>query len=162
MEKAKQLENEKRLCHLRHAIPRWTQARAVAWLLCWWLASCSQTSPEQRLQRQFEHMQTAVEERRPDDFMAAVSADFAGNGGMDRAALHNLLRLQVLGNASVGVTRGPLDIELQGDRATVKCSVLLTGGNRFLPERAQTYVITSGWREEDGEWRVYYADWRTE
>ena len=89
-----------------------------------------------------------------------VSADFAGKNGMDRAALHNLLRLQMLGNASVGVTRGPLEIQWQGDHATVKCSVLLTGGGgRFLPERAQTYAITSGWREEDGEWRVYYAEW---
>lgn len=159
MEKAKRLQNEKPMCHLRHARLRLPQAWVVAWLLCWWLASCSQTSPEQRLQLQFERMQTAVEERRIDDFMAGVSTDFAGKGGMDRAALHNLLRLQMLGNASIGATRGPLDIQLQGDRATVKCSVLLTGGNRFLPERAQTYLITSGWREEDGEWRVYYADW---
>lgn len=163
MEKAKRLENGNRICHLRNAIHRRTQAWGVVWLLCWLLASCGQTSPEQRLQQQFERMQTAVEERRPDDFMADVSTDFAGKNGMDRAALHNLLRLQVLGNASLGVTRSPLDIQLQGDHATVKCSVLLTGGGgRFLPERAQTYAITSGWREEDGEWRVYYADWSAE
>jgi ketosteroid isomerase-like protein len=112
---------------------------------------------------QFDRMQAAVEEKRTDDFLEAVSPDFAGKNGMDRAALHNLLRLQVLGNASIGVTRGPLDIRLQGDHATVECSVLLTGGGgRFLPERAQTYTITSGWREEDGQWRVYYADWSAE
>lgn len=145
------------------AIHRRPLAWSAAWLLCWLLAACSQTSPEQRLKQQFEQMQTAVEERRTDDFLAGVSTDFAGKNGMDRAALHNLLRLQMLGNASLGVTRGPLDIQLQGDHATVKCSVLLTGGGgRFLPERAQTYAITSGWREEDGQWRVYYADWQTE
>jgi hypothetical protein len=160
MEKAKQLENANRICHLRDVFHRRSLACGVVWLLCWLLAACSQTSPEQRLQQQFEQMQMAVEERRADDFMAGVSADFAGKNGMDRAALHNLLRLQMLGNASVGVTRGPLEIQWQGDHATVKCSVLLTGGGgRFLPERAQTYAITSGWREEDGEWRVYYAEW---
>jgi hypothetical protein len=163
MEKAKRLKNVNRICHLMDAIHRRPLAWSAAWLLCWLLAACSQTSPEQRLKQQFEQMQTAVEERRTDDFLAGVSTDFAGKNGMDRAALHNLLRLQMLGNASLGVTRGPLDIQLQGDHATVKCSVLLTGGGgRFLPERAQTYAITSGWREEDGEWRVYYADWQTE
>lgn len=112
---------------------------------------------------QFERMQAAAQEKRTGDFMDGVSADFTGKSGMDRAALHNLLRAQMLGNASIGVTRGPLEIQLQGDRATVKCTVLLTGGGgRFLPERAQTYAITSGWREEDGEWRIYYADWTPE
>jgi hypothetical protein len=159
MEKAKQLENGNQTSHTRAATRR-LGAWAFIWLLCGLLASCSQTSPEQRLQRQFERMQAAVEEKRTDDFMAGVSTGFAGKNGMDRAALHNLLRLQMLGNASVGVTRGPLDIQLQGDHATVKCSVLLIGGGgRFLPERAQNYAIISGWREEEGEWRVYYADW---
>lgn len=162
MEKAKRLENRNGSCHTR-AAPGRLAVSVVVWLLCWLLVSCSQTSPEQRLQLQLEQMQAAAEEKRTDDFMEGVSSDFAGKNGMDRAALHNMLRLQMLGNGSVGVTRGPLDIQVQGDRATVRFTVLLTGGGgRFLPEQAQTYAITSGWREENDEWRVYYADWSAE
>jgi hypothetical protein len=163
MEKAKRLGNDPRISHTRTATPRRPHAWAFVWLLCWLSISCSQPAPEQRLRKQLESMQAAVEERRPNDFMAGVSSDFAGKNGMDRAALHNLLRLQMLGNASVGVTRGPLDIQWQGEHVTVKFSVLLTGGGgRFLPEQAQNYAITSGWREEEGQWRVYYADWTAE
>ena len=92
--------------------------------------------------------------------MEGVAADFAGNGGMDRVALHNLMRAQVLGNSTIGATIGPVEIEEKSGKATLRFTVLLTGGGgRFLPDNAQTYSITSGWRLEDGQWRVYYAQW---
>ncbi len=133
----------------------------MAWLcLALGLAACDSTPPEERLRQQFSAMQSAVEEKRAGDFMAGVSEEFAGTGGMDRGALHNLLRVSTLGQASVGVTTGPLDVQVQGNDATVKFSVLLTGGTgRLLPQQAQTYQVTTGWRLEDGEWRVHYADW---
>ena len=125
-----------------------------------WLAACETATPEQALRTRLQTMQAAAAERRAGDFMDGVTEDFAGNAGMDRAALHNLLRTQMLGNAKIGVNTGPLDVQLQGDRATVRFSAVLTGGSgRFLPDSAQAYAITSGWRMEDGEWRVYYAQW---
>ncbi|MEL1264546.1 nuclear transport factor 2 family protein [Pseudoxanthomonas putridarboris] len=129
-------------------------------LLALGMVACRSGSPEERLRQQFSAMQAAAEEKRVGDFMEGVSADFAGARGMDRAALHNLLRLRTLGNASIGASTGPLDVQVQGDTATVKFSALLTGGSgRLLPEQMQAYQITSGWRLEDGEWRVYYAQW---
>ena len=124
------------------------------------LSACHKEPPEERLRARLGEMQTAAIERRPDIFMEGVADDFTGNDGMDRAALHNLLRAQVLLNARIGATTGPLDISLNGDRATVRFSLVLTGGSgRLLPENAQTYRINSGWREEDDEWRLYYAEW---
>lgn len=80
---------------------------------------------------------------------------------MDRAALHNMLRLQMLGKSNVTVASSPLQIELRDETATVKFSVVLTGGaGRWLPDSAQSYSITSGWRMEQGQWRVYYAEWK--
>ena len=35
-----------------------------------------------------------------------------------------------------------------------------TGGGRVLPERAGVWEVTSGWRDEDGQWRLYYAEWK--
>ncbi len=93
--------------------------------------------------------------------MEGVAADFVGNEGMDRAALHNLMRAQVLGNSTIGVTTGPVEIDMKSDQATLRFTALLAGGSgRFIPDSAQTYSITSGWRLEDGQWRVYYAQWK--
>lgn len=126
------------------------------------LAACAPDTPETALRAQLQRMQTAATERRASDFMEGVATDFVGNEGMDRAALHNLMRAQVLGNSTIGVTTGPVEIEEKGGQATLRFTVLLTGGSgRFVPDSAQTYSITSGWRIEDGEWRVYYAQWKS-
>lgn len=125
------------------------------------LAACARDSPETALRAQLQRMQTAASERKASDFMEGVAADFVGNEGMDRAALHNLMRAQVLGNSTIGVTTGPVEIEEKDGQATLRFTVLLTGGSgRFVPDSAQTYSITSGWRIEDGEWRLYYAQWK--
>ncbi|MET0718013.1 MAG: nuclear transport factor 2 family protein, partial [Pseudoxanthomonas sp.] len=70
---------------------------------------------------------------------------------------------QTLGKSGIGVTTSPVEIDMQGEHATVRFTAVLTGGNgRFLPDSAQVYAISSGWRIEDGKWRVYYAQWRTD
>lgn len=122
---------------------------------------CSRTPPEQRLREQMAEMQVALEERRAGAFMDGVAEDFGGNGGMDRAALQQIVRAQVLANASIGLTVGPADVQVQGERATVRFSAMSTGGSgRFLPDRAQAWEVTSGWRDEGGTWRLYYAEWK--
>lgn len=124
------------------------------------LAGCAGTPDEERLRATLDTMQAAVQERRPGDFMDHVTDDFIGQGGLDRAALHNLLRAQLLRNASIGATRGPLEIRLQGERASADFSVVLTGGSGgLMPERAQAYAVKTGWRIEDGEWKLFLAEW---
>lgn len=131
------------------------------WLALVMLAACAADPPEAALRAQLRDMQIAASERRVGDFMKGVADDFAGNDAMDSAALHNLLRLQMLGKSKVNVVSGPLEIQLKDRIATVKFNVVLTGGSgRWLPDSAQSYSINSGWRLEDGEWKVYYADWR--
>jgi hypothetical protein len=124
------------------------------------ISACHRDSPEAALRTQLQEMQSAAGEGRIGDFMESVTGDFVGNEGMDRAALHNMLRMLALGKSNLGATTGPLRIEMQGDQATVRFDALLAGGSgRFLPDSAQAYSITSGWRMERGEWRVYYAQW---
>ncbi|KAF1697813.1 hypothetical protein CSC64_00405 [Pseudoxanthomonas koreensis] len=105
-------------------------------------------------------MQAALEQRQARGFMEGVAEDFAGNGGMDRAALQQMVRAQVLANADIGVVLGPAEIELQGDRATVRFTAMATGGGgRLVPDRAGGWKVTSGWRDEDGQWLLHYAEW---
>ncbi len=141
------------------------QSRRVRWPLLILLAltqllGCSGEAPEAALRAQLGEMQAAASAGEPGEFMRGVTDDFIGNQGMDRAALHNLLRLQMLGRSNIGATLGPLDVDLQGDRATVRFSAVLTAGaGSRLPDSVGAYSITSGWRREDDEWRVYYAQW---
>jgi ketosteroid isomerase-like protein len=124
-------------------------------------AACSRPSDEEQIRAALAVMQEAVESGKPSDFMQFVADDFTGYGGeVDRKALHNLLRIQVLGNARIGVTLSSIDVELHGDRATVTVDAVLTGGNgRWLPERGSIRRIESGWRKSDGEWRCINAQW---
>jgi len=124
------------------------------------LSACGRDAPEAALRSQLQEMQSAAGEGRMGDFMAGVADDFTGNQGMDRAALHNMLRMQALAKSNIGVTTGPLQIQMQGDQASVRFDAILAGGSgRFLPDSAQGYSISSGWRIEKGEWRAYYAQW---
>ncbi len=130
------------------------------WMALGLLAACAKAPAEQRLRERIAGMQDAIAAREVSDFMEGVAPDFIGSGGADRAALHNLVRLQVIRNASIGATLGPIDVEMQGERARVEFDVVLTGGaGGLLPERAQAYAIESGWREEGGEWVVFAAEW---
>ena len=125
------------------------------------LVGCHRTPDEQRIRESIAAMQNAVEAGQPRDFMSYVSKDFTGNdGSVDREGLMNVLRVEVLRNEKAGVTLGPIDVDLQGDRATVHVTATLTGGSGgLLPERGSIYAITSGWRREGSEWRCYNASW---
>ena len=137
----------------------WLRAGFLTCLLLL-LFACSGDNPEDLLRRQIASMETAVEARKPADFLQYVTEDFSGeNGQLDRQQLRGVLASQLVGNQSVSVTLGPPEIKVTGDRATVKVSALVLGG-RFLPERGQTLAIESAWILEGGEWRCYAATWR--
>jgi hypothetical protein len=123
------------------------------------LAGCTKPPEEERLRTAIAAMQAAAEARQPGDVVEYVSADFAGSHGLDREQLRRLLQAQMFGKSTVGVTIGPLDIDIQGDHAEVRFLLLTTGGGRFLPDQARGYRVDSSWRLEGGDWRVYRASW---
>ena len=140
-----------------------TRFSAHGWLLALVLAlaACAGDTPEAQLRQQFDTMQAAVEAGKSGDFIEGVSADFAGEEGLDRAALHNMIRAHTLMNARIGATTGPLDVKVDGENAEVAFDVLLTSSRgRLLPNQAGTYRVTTAWRREDGDWCVYHARWK--
>ncbi len=141
--------------------------RALKWLVLEMtlLVACSRTPDEQRIRETIAQMQKAVEQGAPRDFMAYVSTDFIGNEGtVDRAGLANVLRAEVLRNEKQTVLLGPIDIVLQGDRATARMTATLTGrgSNAVMPARASIFFIASSWRKEGSTWRCYNAKWEQE
>lgn len=125
------------------------------------MAGCSRTPDDERIRANIKSMQDAVEGRSPRDFLSFVTSDFIGNdNNVDRDGLGNLLRVEVLRNDQVGVVLGPIDVDLQGDRATVHVVATITGGKGGLfPERGAIYSITSGWRRNGKNWLCYTASW---
>ena len=131
---------------------------ALLWMVV--VSGCSRTPPEQRLRERIADMQQALEARSPGDFFEGVAEDFSGGSGLDRDGARNYLRAQVLRNAAIGVTLGPLDIELHGERATVKFSAVLTGGSGgLLPDSARPWAVTTGWRDGPDGWQLISASW---
>ncbi len=125
------------------------------------LAGCARPPDDQRIRDHVRSMQDAMENRDPRAFLSFVTLDFSGNdNAVDRDGLGNVLRMEVLRNDKVGVALGPIEVELQGDRATVNVVATITGGKGgLIPERGSIYSITSGWRREDKDWRCYAATW---
>lgn len=137
-----------------------TRTSAAIFALCALVSGCAQDRPEDRIRAAIAEMETAIEAREPGGFLAHVTDDFTGAGGaFDRSSLRGYLATLLVGNQLVEVTLGPASITMHGDaRATVEIDAFVIGGAR-LPERGEHLDLTSGWRLEDGEWKVYVASW---
>lgn len=126
------------------------------------LVACSRSSDEQQLRDAMAAMQDAVERRNSADFMDHVADDFsAPAANMERRQLHDLLRLQLLRNERIGVTLATREIHVNGMRATVKAVATFTGSSGgWLPERGSVYAMTTGWRKDNGDWKLVQASWQ--
>lgn len=122
-------------------------------------AGCSRTPPEEALRATIASMEAAAEARDAEALVDAFAEDFAGPGNMDRDQFRRYVALIWLRNREVGVTLGPLDVELVGERARVEFTAATAGGDGFLPDSAQVYRVRTGWRLDDGEWRLISAEW---
>lgn len=132
---------------------------AFAALVFAWLPGCAATPPEQALREAIAGMEAAAEARDAEALVEPLAADFAGPDGMDRERFRRYAALVWLRNREVGVALGPVVVELVGDRAVARFTAATRGGEGFLPDRANVYRVETGWRLEDGEWRLISADW---
>lgn len=122
-------------------------------------AGCRREPPEEALRAQIASLEQAIEARDADALAEGLAEDFAGPDGMDRDRLRRTAALAWLRNREVGVALGPVEVELIGDRATASFTAATRGGEGLLPDRAQVYRVETGWRLDDGEWRLISARW---
>ncbi|HEY0660593.1 MAG TPA: nuclear transport factor 2 family protein [Lysobacter sp.] len=121
---------------------------------------CARTSPEQELREAMSALQAGIEARdagRVDDWLAD---DFVGPEGLDRAGARRLAQAMFLRHRDVGASLGPVEVVLQQRHATVRFNAALTGGSgSLIPDAARIYDVETGWRLDDGEWRMTSARW---
>lgn len=134
----------------------WTVGACVLALL----AGCSPPAPEEALRAAMSGVQESIEQRDAGALRRYLADDFIGPHGMDRDQARRTAALYMMRHQSVGVTMGPLDVEMQDPHATVRFRAALTGGSGgLLPDRANFYQVETGWRMEGGEWRITSARW---
>jgi ketosteroid isomerase-like protein len=139
---------------------RWLPALCVLLAVLAIAAGCRRESAEQALRRDVASFQAAIESRDARAMAKFLAGDFIANGGLDRDGARRLAAIHFMRNAQVGVTAGPLDIRLQGEHATIRSTVVLTGGSGgLLPDSGRALAITSGWRRESGDWRMTSLSW---
>jgi len=106
-------------------------------------------------------MQAAGEKHETSKVLDSVAEDFAGPEGMDRKQLNMFLVGVSMQNRQLGTTIGPLDLNIIGDRATVKFTLGASGGaGGWVPDHAQVYDVETGWRMEGGDWKLISANWK--
>lgn len=127
------------------------------------LAACGTAEPpEARVRARVDALQSAVEAREGSAIGDFVAADFIGPQAMDREGAVRMARGAFLRYRSIAVAVvGPVSVELQGDdHARVRFDAALTGGaGGLVPESARVWSVDTGWRVEDGEWRMTSAEW---
>lgn len=131
-------------------------------VLAWTLYGCARTAPEERLRQTIAAAQQDVESRDAGALAGKVAEDFIGPDGMHRAGLRRMAQAAFLRYPAVGVTLGPMQVELAagGGHATVRFTAALTGGDgAVLPETARLYHVESGWREAGDAWELTSLSW---
>ncbi|OGT54858.1 MAG: hypothetical protein A3E01_18895 [Gammaproteobacteria bacterium RIFCSPHIGHO2_12_FULL_63_22] len=128
--------------------------------LAFGLSGCRKEPPEQALRNTIAAMETAAEAHDTDALFEPIADDFAGSEGMDRQAFRRYVTFMGMRSKSVSVQLGPLDVKLYDQRATVSFTAALSGGEGLLPSRVQVYDVDTGWRLDDGEWKLISAKWQ--
>ena len=125
------------------------------------VSACSRSDPEQAVRAQVDALQQAIDARDAGAVEDLLAEDFIGNEGMDRRGAKQLAAAVFLRHREIGARLGPVTVELRGEReAIARFSVLATGGSGgLLPEQSQVYQVQTGWRLQDGEWKLLNASW---
>ena len=125
------------------------------------VSACSRSDPEQAVRAQVDALQQAIDARDAGAVEDLLAEDFIGNEGMDRRSAKQLAAGVFLRHREIGARLGPVTVELRGEReAIARFSVLATGGSGgLLPEQGQVYQVQTGWRLQDGDWKLLNASW---
>ncbi|WP_082538867.1 hypothetical protein [Lysobacter sp. Root494] len=140
-----------------------TSSRAVPWLFACTLllGGCARTPPEERLREAIGEAQAAIEERNVSALDDTLAEDFIGPDGLGRSGARRMAQAIFLRYRDVGLTLGPLDVEVREQHATVRFTAALTGGSGMLPDSGQVYDVETGWRlDDDGDLELVNANWQ--
>lgn len=130
------------------------------------LAGCGDAdSPEQQVRRVIEQIEAAVEERDTRELARHLAAEYRDQNGMSRDDAVRHVRGYFIATHSLAVMPIVEQIEFPlPDEARARVLVTLVAGEANAAGRwdpsAGAYEFKLALRQEDGEWRVTFAEWR--
>jgi hypothetical protein len=122
---------------------------------------CARAPSEEALRKTLGAMQQALEDRDAAKLDDLLADDFIGPDGLDRQGTRRVAALGWRQHRQIGVTLGALEVEMKDGHGTVRFTAALTGGSgSLLPDSAQVYDVETGWRFDEGSWRMTSASWK--
>jgi ketosteroid isomerase-like protein len=134
-------------------------------LIAFTLTACTRTDPEKLLRSNIAEMEAAVKARDTSKVMSFLADDFRrvevspSSEGMTKPEARRVLAAVLLTNPNVYANVTITDVQISGDSAMAKLTVIAGGGTGLIPERAQRWDFATRWRLEGGKWLVYSAEW---
>ena len=124
------------------------------------VAGCASDRSEQALRASVAGLQTALGARDASTIEQTLAEDFIGPDGLDRQGARRMAQLAFLRHQQVSATLSPLEVTMQDKYAMVKFTAVLTGATGgWLSKTGQLYAVETGWRLQDGEWKLTSAKW---
>ena len=126
------------------------------------LSGCAaEQGDEQAIKQKLEQLEEAVEDKDASSLAGFMAEDFSGPSGMDRERAEAFARVMMARHTELGVTWDLKSLDIQGDRATVELTAMLTG-RALVPGfdgRGRLMNVQMGWRRTNGEWWLVHANW---
>lgn len=125
------------------------------------LGGCGGSSIEDQVKARIDTMEAAGEAGDRSAFMDGIAEDFQGrNGSMTRVDFVRYMLLQINQRQRVSAQVFPVTVTIRGtDLADASFRLLLTGGRGMIPEEGRLLDVETQWIYEDGDWRLWRADW---
>lgn len=133
----------------------------LALLLGLLLGCAKEQGDEQVIKQKLEQLEEAVEDKDASGIAGFMAEDFSGPSGMDRERAEAFARVMMARHTELGVTWDMKSLDIQGDRATVELTAMLTG-RALVPGfdgRGRLMNVQMGWRRSEGDWWLVYANW---
>lgn len=139
--------------------------KVIVFLLALMVVACYSAptvDEEARVRAQLEALVKAVEDGSSSGIENLLAEDFSGPSGMDRARARTYASLMLRHYQNPRVRWNLEEMDIQGDRARVRASVLLTGNAQQvlgIDFRGRWMNVEMGWRLDGRDWRMVSARW---
>lgn len=145
---------------IRHSINLLSRLIFLFVLLLSLLIACSKPMPdEQQISLAMDKMQQAADEKQLASLMQHFHDSFQGRHNMPKRDLQARIYFHFRTNPRVRIFVSNRDIQIEDNMASVSCHLLVTGGQKRMPDRGRLYRVISTWQKHGDTWQVMTAKW---
>ena len=123
------------------------------------LLSCDKTSELSLLNQKIDELVDAAESHKLRNIKGFLSSDFMTTKNFNKTQFLIFVNHQFKRNKSISISVLDKEVRFNEKNADVIFKVLLLGSDNWLPERGQSYKVTSRWKKENGDWVVSRLRW---